>query len=119
MPKPSEILFSPAVAAAATELMALTAQTGLEYGAFLYLNADGTILVGPTIVGTATTMPGLNSRLHPDNAIGSIHSHPVDLPPSPDDGAVATATRTFVTVATASHLYLAGPSWTPYLARRR
>jgi hypothetical protein len=105
-PTPQEILFSSAVQAAAAALMANTVRDKVEWGAFLFRNADGSIRVGDYIQGTATSVPGLASNLTPSNAVGSLHTHTDLNGPSGRDALLATTTNTNVTVATAAWLYV-------------
>jgi hypothetical protein len=61
------------VVKAAREMSARTAETGKEYGAYLYLNADGTVRVGEVTPGTSADVP----LPDPDGTeIGEIHTHP-------------------------------------------
>jgi hypothetical protein len=68
---------------AAALLKARTSATGNEWGAWLYLNPDGTIRVGEIVEGTTWTIPSMG--MAPDSlAIGSIHSHPAGAMLNPD-----------------------------------
>lgn len=70
-------------------MYAQTLRDGKERGAVLYWGANGSIVVGPTVVGTdgstsssgVASVPSLGNL--PRNAIGTIHTHP-----HPNDGIV-------------------------------
>jgi hypothetical protein len=109
-PRPSLYRTSPAVISAAAGMVAATAADGLERGAWLFRNADGTIRVGPWHTGNIWgTIPTLAGNLMPPDAIGMIHSHPQEDPPSGPDAGLALETGTYVTIVTTKQLFLLDP----------
>lgn len=54
-----------------------------ERGAYLFKNADGSIRVGPIVVGERGTVDLGDA---PDDAIGSFHAHPDLSAPDPKTG---------------------------------
>jgi hypothetical protein len=103
-PDPRTIIQSSSVINAAQTMINGTHNDGKERGAFLFLNADGTIRVGEVYVGTASNVPQLATA--PANAIGSIHTHPNANPPSDYDATNAIDNHIFIVVATVSYLYI-------------
>ena len=107
-PSPSAILVDANVQTASAVLQRASIKDGLEHGAFLFLRADGTIRVGEIFTGSATRMPQLARA--PSDAIGSIHSHPLNVPPSGSDGINAYYNNIYVTVVTVGWMYLIDPN---------
>lgn len=79
-PDPKTVITNTEVQRRAREMYAQTLEDGRERGAVLYNGPNGTIVVGPTILGTVrgangvASVPGL--RDVPENAIGVLHTHP-------------------------------------------
>jgi RHS repeat-associated protein len=80
-PPPKTVVTNPTVIKRGQEMYKQTLKDGKERGAFLFNGPNGTIRVGPTMVGTAfdpntgrAMMPQMTTA--PDDAIGEIHSHP-------------------------------------------
>jgi len=79
-PSTLKVITNPEVQKRAQEMYRETLKDGHERGAVLYNGPKGTIVVGPTIVGTGydangtASVPGLRDL--PENAIGAIHTHP-------------------------------------------
>lgn len=112
-PKPSAYVNSPAVISAAASMVAATKADGLERGAWLFRNTDGSIRVGEWHTGNIWgQIPTMASNLMPADAIGSIHSHPQNDPPSGNDGNVSRETGTYSTIATTNYLFLLDPQGT-------
>ncbi len=68
-PDPAKIITDPGVLAAAASFVTATRSDSLqrERGAFVFMNANGTLRVGPTIVGVAGEMPNMTPA--PDSAV--------------------------------------------------
>lgn len=73
-PGSKAIITSPVVRSAAADLFNNANRDHLEWGAYIYKNADGTIRVGPYIQGQLTTVSQL-AGTPPSDAIGWIHAH--------------------------------------------
>lgn len=109
-PPPSVYLNDGNVSKAAAYLLAKTKETGKEYGAWLYLNPDGTIRVGPIIEGIVGSVPAMGGGPPDPYVIGSIHSHPPgaqwEQPPGDQDKNFAVQYSHYVVVASAAGLYI-------------
>ncbi len=72
-PSIEKVAADPTVVKAGEEMFNASQVDGEERGAFLYNGPDGSIIVGPVVVGEAGTV---NMGQAPDDAIGMLHTHP-------------------------------------------
>jgi len=72
-PPIEKVAADPTVVAAGEEMFKASQGDGLERGAFLFNGPDGSITVGPVVVG----VPGrVDMGPAPADAIGMVHTHP-------------------------------------------
>jgi hypothetical protein len=116
-PPPSTIVNSSNVQAAMRQLQQMSLDSGkVEFGAFLFLNPDGTIRVGQICKGTAKKIPCIGNDYLPSDAIGSIHTHDTEDHSSPDDYSMGYWYGIHVVVGTPKSMYVidfTGHDYTP------
>ena len=110
-PKVSVLLNSPAVEQAIQSLMNMSHADSLEHGAWLYMNSDGTVRVGPFITGTMDELPSMDKDHVPPTAIGSLHVHAWDdFGPSNPDFNLAVLGHAYVVVGAPHYLWVVSES---------
>jgi hypothetical protein len=106
-PSPATIIQSPAVKSSAAVLFANSLRDKVEWGAWLYLNPDGTIRVGSYIKGEPNMVWAMRASLAPPDAIGSIHTYwRGHKSPSGGDSVFTSSIHSYLVVASVSNLYI-------------